>query len=122
MVLLPVIGMKKPSLLIPSFSLLVRASQNGRVSVRVPHQLITDLAGNELAGDLTESIIVEKQTIFVSWKALAVSFDKSIKPILILEFNKKVQISDFETALSIVISHPHISTRYIVMTEFVHNS
>ena len=108
----PVIGKLILILIIPSFSLLARAIHNGRVSVRVPHQLITDLAGNELAGDLTESI--------VSWRAVAVSFDKVIKPILILEFNKQVQISDFQTAQSILVSHPRISAHYIVMTEIFH--
>lgn len=116
----PVIGKLILILIIPSFSLLARAIHNGRVSVRVPHQLITDLAGNELAGDLTESIVVEKQTIIVSWRAVAVSFDKVIKPILILEFNKQVQISDFQTAQSILVSHPRISAHYIVMTEIFH--
>ena len=115
-----VIGKLILILIIPSFSLLARAIHNGRVSVRVPHQLITDLAGNELAGDLTESIVVEKQTIIVSWRAVAVSFDKVIKPILILEFNKQVQISDFQTAQSILVSHPRISAHYIVMTEIFH--
>lgn len=71
-------------------------------------------------GDLTESIVVEKQTIIVSWRTVAVSFDKVIKPILILEFNKQIQISDFQTAQSIIVSHPRISAQYIVMTEIFH--
>ena len=59
----PVIGKLILILIIPSFSLLARAIHNGRVSVRVPHQLITDLAGNELAGDLTESIVVKNRQL-----------------------------------------------------------
>ena len=115
-----VIGKSETISLISSISLLARAIHNGRVSVRIPHQLITDWAGNELAGDLTESIVVEKQTIVVSWRAIAVSFDKIMKPILILEFNKQVQISDFQAAQSIIVSHPRISAHYIVMTEIIH--
>lgn len=99
-----------------SFSLLVRAIANGPMSVRVPHKLITDLAGNELAGDLTESIVVEKVVISVSWSAVAVTLDKVMKPILVMEFNKQVQISGSESSQSIIVTHPRINSPSIVVT------
>ena len=97
-----------------SFSLHVQARANGIVSIRIPHNLISDWAGNLLVEDLTEQIDVRESEIAIQNIQMVFTAGKSMQPWATILFNSNVVIEECSETQAIVVTS--LSTNSIAST------
>ena len=106
--------MGKTHLLSIRFSLHVQAKANGIVSIRIPHNLISDWAGNLLVEDLTEQIDVREREIAIKNIQMVFTAGKSMRPWATILFNSNVMIEECSETQAIIVTS--LSTNTIAST------
>ena len=88
----------------------VQAKANGLVSIRIPHSLISDWAGNLLIEDLTEQIYVRESDIAIKTIRMVFTAGKVMQPWATISFNSNEMIEECSEKQAIVVTSLNTNT------------